>query len=33
MFSNKRILITGVSGFVGSHLAKYLLDNGTKFMG
>ena len=33
MFSNKRILITGVSGFVGSHLAKYLLDNGNEVYG
>jgi len=33
MFSNKRILITGVSGFVGSHLTKYLLDNGNEVYG
>lgn len=33
MFSNKRILLTGVSGFVGSHLAKYLLDNGNEVYG
>lgn len=33
MFSNKRILITGVSGFVGSHLAKYLIDSGNEVYG
>lgn len=33
MFSNKRTLITGISGFVGSHLAKYLLDNGNEVFG
>jgi len=33
MFSNKRTLITGISGFVGSHLAKYLLDNGNEVYG
>lgn len=25
-FENKNVLITGISGFVGSHLAKFLLD-------
>jgi len=30
---NKRILITGISGFVGSHLAKYLLDEGATVSG
>ncbi len=33
MFSNKRTLITGISGFIGSHLAKYLLDNGNEVFG
>lgn len=33
MFSNKRTLITGISGFVGSQLAKYLLDNGNEVFG
>ena len=26
------ILITGLSGFVGSHMAKYLLDESTNFL-
>ena len=30
---NERILITGISGFVGSHLAKYLLDEGATVSG
>ena len=30
---NKNILITGISGFVGSHMAKYLIDNGTNVFG
>ena len=30
---NKRVLITGVSGFVGSHLAKYLLNEGANVFG
>ena len=30
---NKNILITGISGFVGSHMAKYLVDNGSKVYG
>jgi len=31
--ANKRILITGISGFVGSHMSKYLLDDGAKVFG
>ena len=27
MSKNKRVLITGITGMVGSHLADYLLDN------
>jgi GDP-mannose 4,6-dehydratase len=30
---NERIFITGISGFVGSHLAKYLLDEGATVSG
>jgi GDP-D-mannose dehydratase len=30
---NKNVLITGISGFVGSHLAKYLLDQGADVSG
>ena len=30
---NKNIFITGISGFVGSHLAKYLLDQGSRVFG
>ncbi len=30
---NERIFITGISGFVGSHLAKYLLDEGATVFG
>jgi GDP-D-mannose dehydratase len=31
--SNRNIFITGISGFVGSHLAKYLLDQGANVFG
>ena len=30
---SKRILVTGVAGFVGSNLAKYLLDSGYYVLG
>lgn len=30
---NKNILITGVSGFVGSHMAKYLFNEGNSVFG
>jgi GDPmannose 4,6-dehydratase len=30
---NKNVLITGISGFVGSHLAKYLLNEGANIFG
>ena len=30
---NKNVLITGISGFVGSHMAKYLLDQGANVFG
>ncbi|MBT9150320.1 MAG: GDP-6-deoxy-D-mannose reductase [candidate division WS2 bacterium] len=33
MLNNKRVFITGISGFVGSHLAKYLLDHGNEVHG
>lgn len=33
MLSNKRVFITGISGFVGSHLAKYLVDHGNEVYG
>lgn len=33
VLSNKRVLITGISGFVGSHLAKYLLNEKAKVFG
>ena len=29
---NKKVFITGISGFVGSHMAKYLLDEGANFL-
>jgi GDPmannose 4,6-dehydratase len=32
-FKNKNILITGVSGFVGSHMAKHLLNKGANVFG
>ena len=32
-WKNKKVLITGVSGFVGSHLAKYLLEQGATVYG
>jgi GDPmannose 4,6-dehydratase len=32
-FRNKNILITGISGFVGSRLAKHLLNEGAKVFG
>ena len=31
-WKGKRVLITGISGFAGSHLAEQLLDLGCKFM-
>ena len=33
MLTNKRVFISGISGFVGSHLAKYLLDRGNEVCG
>lgn len=33
VFRNKRILITGITGFVGSYLARYLLDQGAQVHG
>lgn len=33
MLSTKRVFITGISGFVGSHLAKYLVDHGNEVYG
>lgn len=33
MWKDKRVLITGISGFVGSYLAKYLVDKGTDVYG
>ena len=33
MIRNKTILITGISGFVGAHLAKRLADNGNEIYG
>jgi CDP-glucose 4,6-dehydratase len=32
-FANKNILITGISGFVGSHLAKHLTSKGANIFG
>lgn len=29
MFENKKILITGADGFIGSHLTEYLVRNGS----
>ena len=31
--NNKNILITGISGFVGSYIAKMLIDQGAKVYG
>ncbi|WP_457753372.1 GDP-mannose 4,6-dehydratase [Thermococcus sp.] len=33
MWKDKNVLITGISGFVGSYLAKYLLDRGANVFG
>ena len=33
ILKNKNVLITGVSGFVGSNLAKNLLENGANVTG
>ena len=30
---SKRILITGITGFVGSHMADYLIQNKNKIFG
>ncbi|MFB0559111.1 MAG: GDP-mannose 4,6-dehydratase [Dehalococcoidales bacterium] len=30
---NKRVFVTGISGFVGSHMAKYLVDTGASVSG
>jgi GDPmannose 4,6-dehydratase len=32
-FKSKNVLITGISGFVGSHMAKYLLSKGANVFG
>lgn len=32
-WTDKNILITGISGFIGSHLSKYLLDQGANVYG
>jgi GDPmannose 4,6-dehydratase len=32
-FKNKNVFITGISGFVGSHLAKHLLNKGANVFG
>ncbi|MDI9645877.1 MAG: GDP-mannose 4,6-dehydratase [Archaeoglobales archaeon] len=32
-FENRRVLITGISGFVGSYLARYLLNQGAEVYG
>lgn len=32
-YKGKTILVTGVAGFIGFHLAKFLLDNGGKVIG
>lgn len=32
-WDNKRVFITGVSGFVGSHLARHLLEHGARVYG
>lgn len=32
-FKNKNVLITGVSGFVGSHMAEHLLNKGANVFG
>lgn len=31
--ANKTILITGITGFIGSHMARYLIDNGATVFG
>jgi len=33
MTKNKRVFITGISGFVGSHMAKHLIDTGARVYG
>ena len=33
MIKNKSVLVTGISGFVGSHLAKYLVAIGASVYG
>ena len=32
-WKNKNVLITGINGFIGSNLAKYLLKNKAKIYG
>ena len=32
-WEGKRVLITGIGGFVGSYLARYLIDNGAEVYG
>ena len=32
-WQNKTVLITGINGFIGSNLAKYLLKNNAKIFG
>ena len=32
-WQNKTVLITGINGFIGSNLAKYLLKNNAKIYG
>lgn len=33
IYENKQVLITGVAGFIGSHLAEYLISHGASIIG
>ena len=30
MYKNKKVLVTGATGFIGSHLTEYLVNQGAR---